>query len=479
MLDFPNQNMIIHLVGIGGIGMSGIAELMHDLGCKVQGSDIAANANVERLRANGIQVMIGHDAANIQGAGVLVMSSAIAEDNPEIATARAAKIPVIPRAEMLAELMRLKKTVVIGGTHGKTTTTSLVGAMFETAGLDPTVVNGGIINRYGTNTRTGGGDWLIAEADESDGSFTKLPAGIVVVTNIDPEHMEHYGDFDTLKQEFLRFIQNIPFYGFAVLCADHSEVLRLMAQITDRRMISYGFSPQAMVRAVNLRADADGMWFDVEANLHENNKQTIILTELFLPVHGDHNVSNALAAITIGLESGFSHQVITKFLREFSGVKRRFTHTGTVHNIKIIDDYAHHPVEIMAVLKAARYICDGKLIAVVQPHRYSRLKDLFADFQTAFHDADHVLIADIYAAGEAPIEGFGKQNLVDAIGQAGHKDAQTLDNPDDLAGLVKTIMQEENLTDASQHMVILLGAGSSTQWAYQLPDALKAILTDE
>ncbi len=481
MLDFPNQSMVIHLVGIGGIGMSGIAELMHHLGCKIQGSDIAENANVERLRKAGIKVMIGHDASNVKGAGVLVISSAVQADNSEIIAARSHHIPVIKRAEMLAELMRLKKSVAIGGTHGKTTTTSIVGAMFEMAGCDPTVINGGIINRYGTNTRTGEGEWLIAEADESDGSFTQLPASIVVVTNIDPEHMEYYGNFDNLKKAFRQFIHNVPFYGFAVLCADHKDVLSVMAQITDRRMITYGFSPQSMVRGTNVRTETEGMWFDVEASLNSpanpNHKQAIILKELFLPVHGEYNVSNALAAIAIGLECGFSHQAIAETLRNFSGVRRRFTHTGTVKNIKIIDDYGHHPVEIRAVLKTARQICNGTLIAIVQPHRYSRLHDLFNDFQTAFHDADVVLIADVYAAGEQPIEGADKNTLAEAATQAGHKQALPLSSPDDLAKIVADLLVEEDLeNDEAQHMVVLLGAGSSTQWAYQLPDELKKLL---
>ncbi|MCH9845563.1 MAG: UDP-N-acetylmuramate--L-alanine ligase [Alphaproteobacteria bacterium] len=481
MLVFPDSSMVVHLVGIGGIGMSGIAELMHHLGCKIQGSDMAENANIKRLQVLGINVMIGHQASNIQGASVLVMSSAVKGDNVEITAARASNIPVIKRAEMLAELMRLKKSVAIGGTHGKTTTTSIVGAMFEAAGHDPTVINGGIINRYGSNTRTGAGDWLIAEADESDGSFTKLPAGIVVVTNIDPEHMEHYGDFETLRQAFIRFIHNIPFYGFAVLCADHSEVLKVMAQISDRRMITYGFSPQSMVRGVNLRHSKEGMWFDVEASLHvsanQSMEQAIILKGLFLPVHGEYNVSNALAAVAIGLECGFSHQAIVKSLRNFSGVKRRFTHTGTVKNIKIIDDYGHHPVEIKAVLKTARQICEQTLIAVVQPHRYSRLHDLFDDFQTAFHDADIVVIADVYEAGEQPIKGADKDSLVAAVMQAGHKQALALSSPEALPELIAQLLKDKDLTsDDKQHMVVLLGAGSSTLWAQQLPEALEALL---
>ncbi len=472
MLNFPNNHLIVHFTGIGGIGMSGIAELLHNLGCRVQGSDLTDNANVERLRKKEIPIMIGHDAKHVKDIGVLVISSAVPADNPEIQAARVAHIPVIQRAEMLAELMRLKKSIAIGGTHGKTTTTSLVAALFETANYDPTVVNGGVINSYGSNTRTGRSEWLIAEADESDGSFVKLPASIAVITNIDPEHMEHYGDFENLKATFLRFVQNIPFYGFAVLCADHPEVLRLMSQLTDRRVLTYGFNTQSMVRAFNLQSGREGTYFDVEVNFSQYDG--VVLEKLFLPMYGEHNVQNALAAVTIGLEFNFELQTIRDGLSNFEGVKRRFSHTGTVAGIKIIDDYAHHPVEIRAVLKACRGICHGQLIVVAQPHRYSRLQSLFNEFQTAFHDADIVLISDVYPAGEVPIEGVDRDSLVQAISDSGHKHVIGVTGGEDLATVLSRLVQENH--SVKTDMIIFLGAGSSTIWAHTVPAQLQKLL---
>ena len=469
MLDFPNSELIVHFTGIGGIGMSGIAELLNDLGCPVQGSDIARNANIERLEKKGIKIIIGHEGDNIANAGVVVVSSAIGDDNVEISRARQNNIPVIQRAEMLAELMRLKKSVAVAGTHGKTTTTSMIAALFEAAKLDPTVVNGGIINCYGSNTRMGYGKWLIAEADESDGSFMKLPAGIAVITNIDPEHLEHYGNYDNLKQTFLRFIQNIPFYGFAVLCADHEEVLRLLPHLSDRRILTYGYNNQAMVRATNLRIGDGGTHFDVEAQIKAGID--IHLKDLFLAMYGEHNVQNALAAITIGLDLEFSESVIRNALADFQGVKRRFTHIGNVGKIKIIDDYAHHPVEIRAVLKTCRSVCKGQVIAIAQPHRYSRLESLFAEFQTAFHDADKVLISDVYAAGELEIDGINNETLAQAIREAGHHSVQAFADNQNLDKILAEMIQDNQGSEIE--MIVFLGAGSSTIWAQEMPEKLE------
>ncbi|MCL2469456.1 MAG: UDP-N-acetylmuramate--L-alanine ligase [Alphaproteobacteria bacterium] len=461
---------IIHFVGIGGIGMSGIAEILHHLGYHVQGSDLTENANVKRLRQKGISISIGHHADNLGGAGVVVISSAVKENNPEVRAARKALLPVVPRAEMLGELMRLKWSVAVGGTHGKTTTTSMVATLFDEAGLDPTVINGGIINAYGTNARLGGGDWMVVETDESDGSFTKLPASLCVVTNIDPEHMDHYKSFDAVKQAYASFIQNIPFYGFAVLCIDHPEVQVLRAKIQDRKIITYGLSPQAEVRAVNVESSPSGSRFDVHLS-HSKTGQGEIIKDVFLPVIGIHNVQNALAAISIGWQLGFSFDVIVRALGRFEGVKRRFTRTGMVDDITIIDDYAHHPVEISATLKAARQAKgdnESRVFAVVQPHRYSRLSQLFSSFCTCFHDADCVIVADVYPAGEQPLQGASKEALAEGLLAHGHRHVEILSAPESLADLLAPLAQPGDY-------IICLGAGSISAWAYQLPTALSSL----
>lgn len=459
---------IIHFVGVGGIGMSGMAEILHNLGYKVQGSDMAAGANVERLRKLGITVMVGHEAANVAGASVVVKSTAVKWDNPEIASAREQRIPVVRRSEMLAELMRLKMTVAVAGTHGKTTTTSLVAAMLEAAKFDPTVINGGIINAYGTNTRLGQGDWMVVEADESDGTFTKIPLTVAVVTNIDPEHLDYYGSFDALKDAFREFLENLPFYGFAVLCADHAEVLALSAKVTDRRLITYGTNPQADVRAVNIRSEADGQHFDVEISDRVSGKADR-LSGLHLPMHGMHNLRNALAAVAVGFELHMDERAISAALSGFGGVKRRFTLTGEAGGISVIDDYGHHPVEIAATLKAARDVQNvrgGRVIAVAQPHRYSRLRDLFDDFITCFSDADVVLVTDIYAAGESPIEGYDKNALVQGLRDGGHRKALPLESLDVLPEAVLEIARPGD-------MVVCLGAGNITAYANALPGELQ------
>ncbi|MDP6689181.1 MAG: UDP-N-acetylmuramate--L-alanine ligase, partial [Alphaproteobacteria bacterium] len=407
MRALPLDIGVIHFVGIGGIGMSGIAEVMHNLGYRVQGSDQAEGANVLRLRQLGIEAMIGHAADNLGEARVVVISSAVQPDNPEVVAAREAMIPVVRRAEMLAELMRLKWAIAVGGTHGKTTTTSMVAAILDQADYDPTVINGGIINAYGTNARLGAGEWMVVEADESDGSFTKLPATIAVVTNMDPEHLDFYGDFETERVAFQSFIENLPFYGFAVMCLDHTEVQALIGRISDRRILTYGFSPQAAVRAVDLKASSTGMHFDVELTDRASG-ETRLVRGFHLPMHGEHNVLNALAAIAVGLEMKIADDALLSALAGFAGVKRRFTKTGEVAGVTIIDDYGHHPVEISAVLRAARAACQGRIIAVVQPHRFTRLRDLFEDFCTCFNDADVVVVAHVHAAGEEPIEGIDR-----------------------------------------------------------------------
>ncbi len=469
MRSLPESIGPIHFVGIGGIGMSGIAEVLHNLGYRVQGSDLAEGGNARRLAALGIPVAIGHAADNLDGAAVVVVSSAVKADNPEIIAARARRLPVVRRAEMLAELMRLKWAIAIAGTHGKTTTTSMVGALLETAGLDPTVINGGIINAYGTNTRLGAGDWIAVEADESDGTFTRLPATVAVVTNVDPEHLDFYGDFAALQQAFETFVGNIPFYGFAVLCIDHPVVQGMISRLSDRRILTYGFSPQADIRALNLRPGPDGSRFDAIVADRANGEERW-LADLFLPMFGEHNVQNALTVLAIAEEMGLGDEVVRATLRNFAGVRRRFTKTGEWRGVAVIDDYGHHPVEIAAVLKAARGIVARRVIAVVQPHRYSRLKHLFDDFCTCFNDADIVLVADVYAAGEAPIAGATRDALVAGLSAHGHRNALALAQPEELAPLLHDLAQPGDI-------VICLGAGSITNWANALPADLAALDT--
>lgn len=460
----------IHFVGIGGIGMSGIAEVMHNLGYKVQGSDIAEGYVIEGLRKRGIKVMIGHDAANLGDAAVVVTSTAVKPGNPERDAALERRIPLVRRAEMLAELMRLKYTVAVAGTHGKTTTTSLIAAMLDAGGLDPTVINGGIINNYGSNARLGDSDWMVVEADESDGSFLRLDGTIAVVTNIDPEHLDHYGDFDTAKAAYIEFIENVPFYGVAILCLDHPEVQAIIPRIRDRRILTYGFSAQADVRADNVRPDTSGNIFDVVIRARDGSKREI--KDVFLPMSGRHNVQNALAAIAVGLERGMTDERVQQGFAKFGGVKRRFTKVGEVAmenggGVTVIDDYAHHPVEIRAVLSAAREGAKGRVIAVCQPHRYSRLGDLMEEFATAFNDADMVYVSPVYAAGEAPVEGVNSTELVGKIKRRGHHSAQEIESAAALAKELAATTREGDL-------VVCLGAGDITKWAAGLADGIKA-----
>ncbi|EJF81050.1 UDP-N-acetylmuramate--L-alanine ligase [Bartonella doshiae] len=463
-MKMPLNIGLIHFVGIGGIGMSGIAEVFYNLGYKVQGSDQANNANVERLRSKGIHVYIGHDGENLGKAEVVVISTAIKKTNPEYIAAKERHLPIVRRAEMLAELMRFRRAIAVGGTHGKTTTTSMVAALLDAGRLDPTVINGGIINAYGTNARMGDGDWMIVEADESDGTFLKLPADIAVVTNIDAEHLDHYGSFGAVREAFRQFVENVPFYGFAVLCLDHPEVQSLASRIDDRWVITYGKNPQADVRFLNLLMDGQKTHFDVLIRSRKTGRETE-LKNLILPMSGQHNVSNATAAIAIAHELGISNESIKKGLANFGGVKRRFTQIGSWHGVEIFDDYGHHPVEIKAVLRAARESAKGRVIAVAQPHRYSRLCHLFDDFAACFNDADTVLIAPVYAAGEEPISGFGAKELVEHIQMAGHRDVRLIHCLEDVVSLVSAFAK-------SGDYVVFLGAGNITQWACALPHQL-------
>ncbi|MFQ5783295.1 MAG: UDP-N-acetylmuramate--L-alanine ligase [Alphaproteobacteria bacterium] len=468
MRKIPLAIGTIHFVGIGGIGMSGIAEVLHNLGYCVQGSDIAENANVNRLRELGVAVRVGHAAENLGDAQVVIVSSAVKPDNPEVTAARASFVPVVRRAEMLGELMRLRWSIAVGGTHGKTTTTSLIAALLDAARFDPTVINGGIINAYGTNAHLGGGEWMVVEADESDGTIARLRAIVAVVTNIDPEHLDHYGSFDALRAAFEAFVENIPFYGFAVLCIDAPEVQAMIGRVSNRRVVTYGFSPQADVRAVDVETAPGGMRFSaVLADRSGGEPRTI--EGLDLPMPGEHNVQNALAALAVGHEMGIDERVMRRAFAEFKGVKRRFTRTGEVGGITVIDDYGHHPVEIAAALKAARAAYDGRIVAVVQPHRYTRLRDLFEEFCVCFNDADTVIVADVYAAGEQPIEGIDRDAFVAGLRERGHRRVEALDDPEDLAGIIAS---EAVAGDA----VICLGAGTVTNWAHALPDRLARAL---
>jgi UDP-N-acetylmuramate--alanine ligase len=457
----------IHFVGIGGIGMSGIAEVMSTLGYTVQGSDIADNYNVARLRKAGVTVHIGHSAGNLEDAQVVVTSSAVKKDNPEVVEAMARYLPLVRRAEMLAELMRFKSCVAVGGTHGKTTTTSLVAALLDAGGIDPTVINGGIINAYGTNARLGKGDWMVVEADESDGTFVKLPADVAIVTNMDPEHLDHYGTFDEAKKAYRAFVENIPFYGFAVMCMDHPHVQELISQVTDRRVFTYGKSAQADYRLTDISFSGGKSYFSVVIN-DRRTGESRTLDDIILAMPGEHNLLNSTAAIAVAINLGVSDKAIRKGLSGFSGVKRRFTLAGSSNGIDVYDDYGHHPVEITAVLKAARGVTDKRVIAVMQPHRYTRLESLFQDFSSCFNDADQVILAPVYEAGEQPIEGINHMTLADGLRSHGHRNVSTISHASELAPLIHE-------TAESGDVVICLGAGNITQWAYALPDELDAL----
>jgi len=463
----------IHFVGIGGIGMSGIAEVMHQLGYAVQGSDVAEGYVVDGLRKAGIPVRIGHSADNLGDAAVIVVSTAISRGNPEVEAAAQMRLPIVKRSEMLAELMRMQKTIAIAGTHGKTTTTSMIAAMLDAGGIDPTVINGGIINRYGSNARLGKSDWMVVEADESDGSFLRLDGTIAVVTNIDPEHLEHYGGFDEVKKAYCEFIENVPFYGLAVLCVDHPEVQNILSRIHDRRIVTYGFSALADLRAENVAPDGLGSLFDAVVLERDGSRRTI--EGIHVPMPGRHNVQNALAAIAVGIELGIPDDKIVTGFERFEGVKRRFTKVGEVDGATIIDDYAHHPVEIRAVLSAAREAVSaagtgdsaggGRVIAIMQPHHCTRLQALMADFQSAFNDADIVFVTPVYAAGEEPIEEVDSDALVDGLRAHGHRMVRGVASLDELCQALRDLA-------APGDMIICMGAGDITKWAAALADGI-------
>ncbi len=458
----PNDIGPIHFVGIGGIGMSGIAEVLLNLGYQVQGSDLKDSKITERLASLGARIFIGQRAENLENAEVVVISSAIKTGNLELDAARMAGLPVVRRAEMLAELMRMKSNVAIAGTHGKTTTTTMVATLLDAGNLDPTVINGGIIHAYGSNARMGQGEWMVVEADESDGTFNRLPATIAIVTNIDPEHMEHWGSIENLRKGFYDFVSNIPFYGIAVCCTDHPEVQALVGKITDRRVVTYGFNAQVDVRVLHLTYKNGVAHFDIALQQEDS-----VIEGCILPMPGDHNVSNALSAVAVARHLGMTHDDIRAALAGFKGVNRRFTKVGEVKGVTIIDDYGHHPVEITAVLKAARQASEGRVIAVHQPHRYTRLSSLFEDFCTCFNDADVVAIAEVYAAGEDPIEGASRDDLVAGLIRHGHRHARAIVSEDDLERLVREQARDGDI-------VVCLGAGTISAWAHGLPARLGA-----
>jgi UDP-N-acetylmuramate--alanine ligase len=462
---------VIHFIGIGGIGMSGIAEIMHNLGYEIQGSDQSEGDNVLRLRNLGIKVFIGHDSKNIELASVVVKSTAVKDNNPEIIGARNNRIPVVKRSEMLAELMRLKISIAVSGSHGKTTTTAFVAAMFEAAELSPTVINGGIINTRGTNAYLGSSDYLIAEADESDGTFIRVPSTIAIITNIDAEHLDYYGNFDNLKKAYEAFIHNLPFYGFAVACKDHKEVASLITKIQDREVITYGIdSNQLDIQAINIIENIDGSIFDVKV-AERITGEAFVVEKIKLPIAGRHNILNSLAAISIGIKLKFKLAFIKEAFAKFNGVKRRFTKTGEVNGAVVIDDYAHHPEEIKATLNTARQVTksvnSAKVIAVFQPHRYSRVESLFSEFVHCFNDADIVFVADIYSAGEHEIEGINKEVLISSLRK--NYNNKEIHSFDSIAVSSKQIKDMINPGD----IVVFMGAGTSSKWAYEFPDQCK------
>ena len=446
----------IHFVGIGGIGMSGIAEILFNLGYEITGSDIKESDTTKRLENMGMKIFIGQNESNIIGAKVIVVSTAIKENNPEYISAEKNHIPIVHRSEMLAEVMRLRSSIAVAGTHGKTTTTSLIAHALSEAGLNPTVINGGIINKFGSNAKLGEGKWLVAEADESDGSFTRLPVTIAIISNIDAEHLDFYGDFDSLKKAFFQFIKNIPFYGVAILCTDNEEVQKLHLKIKNRKIITYGFNSQADIKADNIRTDSKGTTFDV---ITKNE----IIKDIFIPINGKHNIQNTLASIAVAMEVGIKNDKIQKLYQKFNGVKRRFTNTGTFNGAKVIDDYAHHPIEIKATLQAGRSSTNGKIHAIMQPHRYTRLQNLFESFSTCFDDADYVHIIPVYSASEEPIDNINSENLTKNIIASGHNNVSYQKN-------FQVLKNTLSKTVKSDDIVIFMGAGDITKWAYEISD---------
>jgi UDP-N-acetylmuramate--alanine ligase len=453
------KNQKIHFVGIGGIGMSGIAELLLNLNYDVSGSDLRGTATTDRLAGLGGTVYKGHRAEQIQGADVVVVSSAVSPDNPEVARARAENIPVIPRAEMLAELMRMKYGIAVAGSHGKTTTTSLIATVLAEGGMDPTMVIGGRLNSLGSNARLGGGDFLVAEADESDGSFLMLSPTVAVVTNIDPEHLDHYKDMQNLKEAFLRFVSEVPFYGLVVLCMDHPNVCGLLPQVR-KRHATYGLSRQADFRAQDIRREGWETRFRVV-------RQEEDLGEIRLRMPGLHNVSNALAAVVVGHELDLDFSVVKKGLEDFEGIQRRLQIKGKQGGIVVVDDYAHHPAEIRATLDAARRGWDKRILAVFQPHRYTRTQLCFEEFLGAFHDADSVIVSDIYAAGEKELMGVHAKRLAEGIRKQGHKEVHYIQGFPEIVSNLSEVCHEGD-------MVLTLGAGDVYRVGEMLLEDLKS-----
>lgn len=475
----PHSLKTVHFIGIGGIGMSGIAEVLHNLGFTVQGSDKVENSNTKRLIDLGVKVFIGHHAHHLDKAQVVVVSSSIKGTNPELITARERRIPVVKRAEMLAELMHLKYAIAISGTHGKTTTTSLIAALLDAANMDPTVINGGIINAYGTNARLGEGEWVVVEADESDGTFIKLPATIAIVTNIDPEHMDYYGDFESLKDAFRKFVDQLPFYGLGILCWDHPVVRTLAESITDRRVVTYGLEEGSHIRGANIQSSTNGMRFDVEIFEGQQTyasslkRPSVIplpkkIKDLFIPMMGNHNVQNALTLVAIARELGLGEEIVRQALIQFKGVKRRFTKVGEVEGVTIIDDYAHHPEEIRKVIEAAQQACHGRVILVMQPHRYTRLSHLFDEFVRCCEKANYIIMTTVYSAGEEPIKGATSEHLVEEL-QRKKQNVSFAKDQNELVSCLISIIQPNDY-------VICAGAGSITHWAAALPTQLNTLL---
>jgi UDP-N-acetylmuramate--alanine ligase len=461
----PREFGPVHFVGIGGIGMSGIAEVMKTIGYRVQGLRHCR----ELQRGCGCA-----SSASTSNSGIARKMSAMPRwwwsprrcrpDNPEVQEARRRYLPIVRRAEMLAELMRFKSCVAVGGTHGKTTTTSIVACLLDAGGFDPTVINGGIINAYGTNARLGAGDWMVVESDESDGTFVKLPAEIVVVTNIDPEHLDHYGSFEAAKAAYLAFVENIPFYGFAVMCVDHPEVQALIGKVVDRRIVTYGTSAQADTRLIELDCLNGESRFSIQITSRRSGERRVF-SDLRLPMPGEHNALNATAAVAVAAELGIAEDAIRQGLKNFAGVKRRFSRTGSHAGITVIDDYGHHPVEIAAVLGAARRSAEGRIIAVHAAPPLQPAGQLFNEFCTCCNGADAVIVAPVYPAGEAPIDGVTHGALAQGLRDRGHRQVWQIDTPDELPKLVRSLAGPGDV-------VIFLGAGNITQWAHALPGQL-------
>ena len=466
--NIPQNVGRFHFIGIGGIGMSGIAEILLQSGYLVQGSDINPTKITKRLNKLGAKIFIGHNSGNINQANIIVYSSAITEKNPELIEAKKLSIPIVHRSEMLGELMRLKQSIAVAGTHGKTTTTSLISKLLEQNNMDPTIINGGIISSLASNAKLGEGKWMVVEADESDGSFSRLIPTIAIVTNIDLEHMDFHKTESNLEKAFTNFISSIPFYGFAAVCIDHPRIQKILAKVTNKKIITYGYSPNADIRAINTRFVDGKMIFDVSYK-DKVEKNTSFIKNIIFSMIGYHNVLNALAAISVALELGISITIIKKSLNSFSGVQRRFQYITKIDNAKIYDDYGHHPEEIKAALSAAKLIKNNsKILAIFQPHRYTRLKNHFEEFCSSFNDADKVILLNIYAAGEKKLINYENTDLEEGIRNYGHKNVESL--KDDEKIFEKIFKNLKNFD-----IIIFLGAGNITNIANSLSKKIKTL----